>query len=424
MMQWLLKLVRRDLGLKLLALSLAILFWAMVVQGYNKESTVTFDVSLEVIEHPEFEIYEGRRDRESTVQVQVTGPNLLVSNIAEGEIRAFVDYRQLTEPGRSYDVEVQVEGPARIAGRVRYRITPRTVNVTLVETKSMTVPVAVFPAEGVVAVDGREYTYKAAPVETMMEISGRADVLNYVRRADLLLEGPDLNPPLVNGKLKEGAVRIRKAVTFVDSTEQKVQRLPEHFAEALITWEELPPGMQVQVRTSTRGSLPPGYEVSGVTVDPAVITLRSATLGGELPDITEVETEPVLLDGQTQSFTTAVRVLPPQGTAAAQAWVNVTVSVRETSMERIFGAVPVVVENAPPAELFEVSVSSSTVQVRLRGPYTRTYALDAGSIQAYVDLSGLGEGQHQVPVKLSYPTGITEVLLDPAILEVVISKPS
>lgn len=423
MMQWLTKLIRQDLGLKLLALSLSILIWALVVQGYNKESTVTFDVSLEVIEHPVYEIYEGRRDRESTVQVQVTGPSLLVSNISEGEIRAFVDYSQITEPGRSYDVEVQVEGPARIAGQVKYRITPRTVSVTLVETKTMTVPVAVFPAEGVVTVDGREYTYKAAPVQTTMAVTGRADVLNYVRRADVVLEGPDLNPPLKDGKLAESTVRIRKAVVLVDSTEQRVQRLPEHFAEALITWEELPPGMQVQVRTRTQGSLPPGYEVSDVAVSPAVITLRSATLEGELPDITEVETEPVLLDGQTQTFTTAVRVLTPPGTTAAQNWVNVTVTVREMTMERIFGEVPVVVENAPPQDLFDVTVSAPAVEVRLKGPYTLMYTLDAGAIKAYVDLTGLGEGHHEVPVKLIYPAGVTEVHLDPGILEVEISKP-
>lgn len=421
MIRRLLSLLRQDFWLKLLALSVSVLLWAMVVQDYNKVTSVTFDVPLEVISHPEYEVFEGRRDLETEVEVRVTGPNLLVSSLKAEDLRARVDYRTVQQPGRAQEVRVQVTGPPRYEGQVEYRANPSTVTVTLVENRTLMVPVMVTPESGIVAVGDREFRYTAAPVVGTIAVSGRADYLGLVRTAVVALQGSDLQPPLEDGKLAESRSRLQKPVRLVDAVMQPVEKLAEHFAEVEITWEELPPGRRVAVSPQTIGELPPGFELVGVSADPGEVTIRSATLDGSLPPVSAVLTEPVDLSGQTQSFTTVARLVAPAGTSLAQTSVEVTVTIREVSAEKVFGAVPIAVQNAP--EGWEVTLSQPTVEVRLTGRYTLVHPLDASAVMAYVDVQGLGPGTHRLPVKVVYPPEIVETAIDPAMVEVTISLP-
>ncbi|MFZ5815707.1 MAG: YbbR-like domain-containing protein [Bacillota bacterium] len=421
MMQRMNDLFRRDFWMKILALALAILLWTMVVRDYNKETTVVLDaVPLEVRQHPTFEVFEGRRDMETSVDISVTGPSLLVNGLSKNEIRAWVDYSRIAEAGRPQEVEVQVEGPARIRDQVKYRATPATVPVTLVNMRTLPVPLVVSPVTGIIEQDGREYRFTAAPESKTREITGREDALNQVRSGLMRLTEIDLVPPVANGALREKSVRLSKVIEPLDAAGKLVDKLPQHYADVVVTWEELPPGKVVQVEPRTGGSLPAGFELVGLTVEPSTLTLRSTTLHGQLPDISVVETEPVDLTGQTKTFTVPARVIAPAGTNAVVASVNVTVVIAETRIEKIFGAVPLEVRGQEAT--IEVSLQVPTVQVRLTGPYTLMQPMDAGVVKVFVELAGLTEGTHKVPVKMDPIPGVTEVAIDPAIVEVLITN--
>jgi len=421
MIKRLLSLVKQDFWLKALAVVAAVLLWAMVVQDYNKVTSVSFDVPLEVISHPEWEVYEGRLDLETEVEVRVTGPNLLVSSLTADDLHAWVDYSTVQQPGRAQEVRVQVSGPERYRGQLEYRATPPTVTVTLVENRTITVPVMVTPDSGIVAVGDREFRYTARPVRETISVSGRSDYLGLVRTAVVSLQSSDLEPPLEDGKLTQSSMRLQKPVRLVDAVMQPVEKLAEHYADVVITWEELPPGKRVTVQPQTTGELPAGFELGGLSVSPETVTIRSASLDGTLPAVSTVLTEPVDLTGQTQSFTTVARLIAPEGTSVAQTSVEVTVTIRELTAEKVFGAVPIMVQNAP--EGFEVALSHPTVQVRLTGRYTLIHPLDASAVGAFVDVSGLGPGTHRLPVKVTYPPEIVESAIDPAVVEVTISAP-
>lgn len=413
-------LFRQDFWLKVLATALAVLLWAMVMRDYNKEQTVSLDVLLEVIQHPRYEMFEGKQDKEIRVEVRATGPSLLVSSLRSEDIRAWVDYSRVTEAGRSQDVEVQISGPPRVKEQVKYRASPSTISVTLIERTSASVPVTVTPDAGVTAVGTREFKYTVAATEQDVLITGRKDALNRVHRAQVTLEGRDLEPPLVGGVLGDPVVRITKPVTPLDLAGKVVENIAPPHTDVQVTWEELPPGKQVRITPITVGNVPPGFELVGVSVEPSTITLRSGAVDGTLPDVAAINTEPVDLSGQTKSFTTAVRVLPPAGTSVAQTSVNVTVTIAEVKIEKIFGALPVTVVGQ--SVNADVVLSPQTVQVRLTGPFTQVNPLDAGSIQVQVEVGGLPEGQHRLPVKVKYPPGIPEVAVDPAMIEVMITN--
>ena len=114
-------------------------------------------------------------------------------------------------------------------------------------------------------------------------------------------------------------------------------------------------------------------------------------------------------------------LVAPAGTSLAQTSVEVTVTIREVSAEKVFGAVPIAVQNAP--EGWEVTLSQPTAEVRLTGRYTLVHPLDASAVMAYVDVQGLGPGTHRLPVKVVYPPEIVETAIDPAMVEVTISLP-
>lgn len=420
MMRRLAMVFQQDFWLKVLAVALAVLVWAMVVQDYNKQTTVTFDVPLAVKGHPTLAMFEGRQDMDTEVQVSVTGPNLLVSSLAKGDFRALVDYGRVTEANRQQEVAVDVELPARIRDQVKYRVTPSTVPVTLVEIRKMPVQVEVTPQTGVVSVGPREFRYVVAPDRTTIDMEGRTDFLNQVRTVLVTLEGADLNPPLVNGVLREPTTRLSKPVQPLDATRNKVDKLAQHYADVVVRWEELPPGKTVEVNPITRGALPTGFELVGVTVSPTTITLRSGTVDGRLPDVNIVQTEPVDLAGQTKSFTTAARLIVPSGTNAAVTSVQVMVTIAETRVDKVFGAIPIAIQDQVPT--VDVALPVPTVQVRLTGPYTVMQPMDAGAVRLYVELAGLTEGRHRVPVKMDPIPGVPEVAIDPAIVEVVITN--
>ncbi len=419
MMQQFRGLFRRDFWMKVLAVALAVLLWTMVMQDYNAETTAEFDVSLAVIQHPTYDMFEGRQDNETTVVVQVTGPSLLIDSLTASDIRAWADYRRVTEPGRTVDVDVQVEGPERIRDQVKYRVTPPTVSVTLVENRTMSVPVFLSPESGIVRYGEREFYYTAGVEERMVDLRGRDDFLKYVRRGLVTLEALDLQPPLKNGVL-EPTVEISRPIRMVDATDKTVEKLEQLYANVLLTWEELPPGKAVRVQAPTMGALPPGFELVGLVVEPDTITARLAGPEGRLPDLSVVLTEAIDLTGQSKSFSTTARLIVPQGMSLSATSVNVRVSIAETEMEKVFGALPLALRNQPLET--DVDLPVPAVQVRLRGPYTLMSQIDAGAISVYVDLDGLGEGRHRVPVKVPNPAGVTEVAVDPAVVDVIITK--
>jgi len=231
----------------------------------------------------------------------------------------------------------------------------------------------------------------------------------------------EVNEPLMTSSLSMTAL----AVMTVRARDRLRRRRATVVTYAIANSDPWPaaPGtaLPTRVRHGIEHILPPGVELVGGSADPGEATIRSATLDGSLPPVSAVLTEPVDLSGQTQSFTTVARLVAPAGTSLAQTSVEVTVTIREVSAEKVFGAVPIAVQNAP--EGWEVTLSQPTAEVRLTGRYTLVHPLDASAVMAYVDVQGLGPGTHRLPVKVVYPPEIVETAIDPAMVEVTISLP-
>lgn len=393
--------------LKVLSLIGAIVLWIYVMPPYFENTTRTFDVPLQVIMHPTYELVEGPKSGE-TIQVKVQGKALVVNRQRKESLRATVDYRDV-EPGRPTEVPVEVEGPRD--DQLVYTAVPKSVLVTLVEHKDGTFPLSVRPETGIVTVGNQDWLYTASPVSSQVVIRGRSDLLANVVEGIVTLESEDLTPSVG---------LVHKEVTPVDANGDRVA-LPGPMVDIAVDWERLPPGKQVKVKPVTTGQLPDGLSVHSVDVEPSRVTLRARSVDQSQPSQDSVATGPIDLSGKTQSFTVTVPLVPPEGTVVSVENVTVQVRIVETETERVLKGVPVRVRGQ--GDDTEVTLATSNVAVTVTGTYSAVAHLEPDSVEAYVDLEGLAPGEHTVPVKLVAPPGVSKVAADPESIDVKVIVP-
>ena len=167
----------------------------------------------------------------------------------------------------------------------------------------------------------------------------------------------------------------------------------------------------VPVVPAVEGEPAEGYVVGTVTAQPATVEV----VGPEsaLENLTEAITEPVTVEGASglvrESVTIgvpdpAVRLREPRSAV-------VTVNVATAPVEARVGNVPVVPRNGRRGE---PTVTPPAVTVVVRGAREVVEALSPDELEASVDLEGLGEGQVQLPVRVTPPQHVIVVRVEPA----------
>jgi YbbR domain-containing protein len=395
--------------LKVLSVVLSILLWVYVLPTYTTETTRSFELPLHVISHPTFKLLSGPTDYSQTIKVTVSGKRLLVSRVTADLLKATVDYSKVTTSGPQ-TVEVEVTGPADY--KVSYSPMPSSVPVTLVENRDDLFPLTVEPATGVVQYDGKEFRYRTRLENDRVPITGRSDFLSRVFKGRAVLDPALLDPTISS---------LTLPVTPIDTAGKSVDNLETKPVVVRLLWEELPPSKEFMVTAVTGGTLPPGYTVKTMVVEPKTVKVRATVLGGKLPPSAVVETAPIDLTGKTRSFTTAISLLPAPGLTAEPQTVSVTVEIVEATVEKIFKGVPVTVRGV--AAGHDAVLTVTDVQIRVKGPSSMIGPLGAASIVAYIDAEGLQDGKHLLPVKVTVPPGLGEVIADPAVIEVLLKGP-
>jgi YbbR domain-containing protein len=166
---------------------------------------------------------------------------------------------------------------------------------------------------------------------------------------------------------------------------------------SVMTVLELAGSSSVPVRPLVDGTPAPGFVVSQVTADPALVQIVGPAR--RIAATTSATTDRVAIDGAKTTVTQTVSVGVPDAALrlveAKKARVVVTI---EPNGERRFSAVRVVVRNIGPG--MRATVEPAVVAVIVRGAESVLARLDARAVAPYVDLSGLAPGRYEVPVLL------------------------
>ena len=176
------------------------------------------------------------------------------------------------------------------------------------------------------------------------------------------------------------------------------------------------PPREVPVVPAVEGEPAPGYVVGEVSSEPATVLVVGPE--SRLQQLTEAMTEPVVVAGATApvtaEVTVGVRDLALRLSAPRRA--VVTVDVVPAPAERTLREVPVHVRNVS-AQL-AAQVVPPVVTVRVRGSRPQVQSLRSDSVDAFIDLAGLGSGSYNLTVQAEAQGQLGVVDVEPPVVQV------
>jgi YbbR domain-containing protein len=166
----------------------------------------------------------------------------------------------------------------------------------------------------------------------------------------------------------------------------------------------------VPVAAPVEGDPAPGYVVGHLTIEPPTVEIVGPA--SRVKKLTEATTEPVSVAGMTKEvrdvvavglIDSSVRLVKPQD-------VTVIVQINPAPLEREVRGVLVRARNVG-AGLRAPEIAPSTVHVRVRGIREMLSGVRPETVDAFVDLAGLGPGQYNLRVQIdpSQQFGVDEI---------------
>jgi len=171
----------------------------------------------------------------------------------------------------------------------------------------------------------------------------------------------------------------------------------------------------VPVVPAVEGDPAGGYVVGTVTATPSTVEVIGPI--SALANLTEAITEPVTVAGAARPVRESVTIGVPDPSVRLRDPQSavVTVDIAAAPVERRIVAVTVSARNAGQRV---AQLSPATVTVIVRGAPQVVQRLDATDLEAAVDLEGLGQGEFQLPVRVTPPQHVTVVRVEPTQVQV------
>ncbi|MEZ4515787.1 MAG: diadenylate cyclase CdaA [Chloroflexota bacterium] len=377
--------VLSQLGYLLLSVLLALALWGAVAAQQNpiRETTIA-NVPLSLINSPDGWVLTSSVPE--TVNVSIRTDESTVDTVGAQSFQATVDLSTavLGLQRLPVDVETSVENVFILGSN------PADVDVNLSESKTvtMTVDVVVADPESLPSSYQMVGTPQADPTE--VEISGPSSVVDLITRAEVTLT--------LNGTT--ASVRSLLPVKPIDETGAEVTGATADPGQVLVTATIRRESnvKDVGVRVVTEGSPPDGYWLSGVSSEPASVTLRGAPADleaiGSFIEIVPVDISEVRGQFQTQSpldLPTGVDAIDEDGRTIT----SVSVSVETTPLiGELVVTRDVVVEGLPEDAVY--TVDPATVQVLISGPVPTLNEIEQSpDLVQVIDVSGLEPGESQ-----------------------------
>lgn len=395
--------ISRILGSRafLMALSLltAVVFWSILVASdgtLTREKTFQ-NVAVSVTGESTLKSrgYIVMDDLDSLISgvkltVEVTQSNY--SRVSGTSYNPHIDLTQVTGEGENV---LNVAFSSQLYGPV-VSCEPSSVRVNVERYITRRVPVVLETSGGLPGY----YLDSAKTDPTMLSVSGPQSLVSQVARAVA-----SIDVSLLSGERRSdrtsAQIRLQDAAgntvesDLIEITNQTV------LTDTVVVETELVPMREVplEVESLVTGEPAEGYELLEVTASQESLLIAAAD---EVLDAITVLTtdQPLSIEGATQDVTGTVRLRRPTGIENTVPYdVTVTARIGETTAQRTLRQVQVEVDGLD--DSLRASLSREKQTVQLTGPYTFINGLSQSDVRLFVDVNGLGEGTHVVPVQIS-----------------------
>ena len=395
--------ISRILGSRafLMALSLltAVVFWSILVASdgtLTREKTFQ-NVAVSVTGESTLKSrgYIVMDDLDSLISgvkltVEVTQSNY--SRVSGTSYNPHIDLTQVTGEGENV---LNVAFSSQLYGPV-VSCEPSSVKVNVERYITRRVPVVLETSGGLPGY----YLDSAKTDPTMLSVSGPQSLVSQVARAVA-----SIDVSLLSGERRSdrNSVQIRLQDAAGNTVESDLIEITNQtvLTDTVVVETELVPMREVplEVESLVTGEPAEGYELLEVTVSQESLLIAAAD---EVLDAITVLTtdQPLSIEGATQDVTGTVRLRRPTGIENTVPYdVTVTARIGEMTAQRTLRQVQVEVDGLD--DSLRVSLSREKQTVQLTGPYTFINGLSQSDVRLFVDVNGLGEGTHVVPVQIS-----------------------
>ncbi|MFD1775412.1 CdaR family protein [Paenibacillus rhizophilus] len=377
---------------KVLALALSIILWAMVHIDTASTPQSTSRLETKIIENVPIQVtgldndkYVLSRDADS-VRMEVMGKSTDLTYVFSDAYKVTLDLSK-AEPGTS-EIALKYSVPR---GVQLISITPEKVHVRIEQRNSKSFPVTV-AAKGAPAGGYQLGTPVVEPSTAKVTLA--ASELDKVAKVQGTIE--------LDGE-KETVTEKKMKLYAYDSNGNEIKDAVIEPATVSVDLPVTLPFKSVPLSIGFTGRLPDSLVLSKVTpeVDSVIIYGQESALASVTSYDATIDLSSISAAGTS---TLKLNLDPPEGIGDIEPKsVNVTVTASEAS-ERTIPNVPVTLEGIGSGMTASVtSPAGSTVSLTLSGASPLLKQLDKGNIKAVADLSGLGAGNHVVPLQISLP---------------------
>ena len=397
------RVISRILGSRafLMALSLltAVVFWSILVASdgtLTREKTFQ-NVAVSVTGESTLKSrgYIVMDDLDSLISgvkltVEVTQSNY--SRVSGTSYNPHIDLTQVTGEGENV---LNVAFSSQLYGPV-VSCEPSSVRVNVERYITRRVPVVLETSGGLPGY----YLDSAKTDPTMLYVSGPQSLVSQVARAVA-----SIDVSLLSGERRSdrNSTQIRLQDAAGNTVESDLIEITNQtvLTDTVVVETELVPMREVplEVESLVTGEPAEGYELLEVTVSQESLLIAAAD---EVLDAITVLTtdQPLSIEGATQDVTGTVRLRRPTGIENTVPYdVTVTARIGEMTAQRTLRQVQVEVDGLD--DSLRASLSREKQTVQLTGPYTFINGLSQSDVRLFVDVNGLGEGTHVVPVQIS-----------------------
>ena len=391
--------------LKLAAIASATLLYGGLVLSQTTQDFTT-PIPIQVRNAPTDVVVLS--DLGATTRIRYAAPPDLGFRVGATTFTATVDLSGIDPAGGARLVRVRVE---TIDPRIQVLgVEPQSIPITLDTAGSKQVPIV---AELLPLPSGLD-AGDPVPEQIIATVSGPKSVIDTVAqlKAQVAVDasGIDVNQlvtlvpvddkgqilgPAARVEIDPPQVRVRVAVF----TDRRSKTIP--------------------VSPTVNGTPAAGFEIESVEVNPAVISVEGDA--NDLAGLESADTAPVSVAGASSEFVQTVGFVLPEGVEAlGSGSVQVTVHLRPITGTRTFEAGLVVIGARPDRQY---RLSTDRVLVTIGGSVADLDRLSGAALSLTVDVTGLGDGTHSVPVSANLQTGLTLLGASPNPIDVIVTTP-
>ena len=235
---------------------------------------------------------------------------------------------------------------------------------------------------------------------TMLSVSGPQSIVSTVTRAVAKLDLSQLSAQRLEDRTAL-VVELQNAAGEPVVSDRLQITNQTVITDTVVAETELVPAKWVPLDLSAfvQGEPAEGYELTGVICDEGKILVAAQQSTLDAIDVLTTD-QPLDIGAATGNVTSYVRLRRPGGLAnTLPTEIAITAVIEEKAAERTFRSVNVEIDGLDETA-YRASLSSARITAQFTGAYHFINGLSSDDVRLYVDVSGLEEGKHSVPVQV------------------------